>query len=43
MTPKPNVLLVDDEQAITTNLAPFLERSGFAVAVAGWWFLQRQF
>ena len=34
MTPKPNVLLVDDEQAITTNLAPFLERSGFAVAVA---------
>jgi DNA-binding response OmpR family regulator len=34
MTHKPNVLLVDDEQAITTNLAPFLERSGFVVAVA---------
>ena len=28
------VLLVDDESAITDNLAPFLERSGFAVAVA---------
>jgi len=28
------VLLVDDESAITTNLAPFLERSGFHVAVA---------
>ncbi len=27
-------MLVDDEQAITDNLAPFLERSGFAVAVA---------
>ena len=34
MTSKPSVLLVDDEQAITTNLAPFLERSGFVVAVA---------
>jgi CheY-like chemotaxis protein len=34
MTDKPRVLLVDDEQAITANLAPFMERSGFAVAVA---------
>jgi len=31
---KPRILLVDDEQAITDNLAPFLERSGFVVAVA---------
>ncbi len=28
------VLLVDDEKAITNNLAPLLERAGFAVAVA---------
>ncbi len=35
MSGKPKVLLVDDETAITTNLAPFLERSGFAVSVAG--------
>ena len=28
------VLLVDDERAITDNLAPFLERTGFAVEVA---------
>ena len=34
MAARPKVLLVDDEQAITANLAPFLERSGFAVAVA---------
>jgi DNA-binding response OmpR family regulator len=34
MTAKPKVLLADDEQAITANLAPFLERSGFSVAVA---------
>jgi DNA-binding response OmpR family regulator len=34
MTTKPNVLLVDDEKAITANLAIFLERSGFSVAVA---------
>ena len=35
MTPaKATVLLVDDEAAITANLAPFLERAGFAVAVA---------
>ncbi len=35
MAAKSKVLLVDDEQAITSNLAPFLERSGFDVAVAG--------
>jgi DNA-binding response OmpR family regulator len=29
------ILLVDDERAITDNLAPFLERSGFDVIVAG--------
>jgi len=34
MTVKPKILLVDDERAITANLAPFLERSGFVVAVA---------
>jgi DNA-binding response OmpR family regulator len=34
MAAKSKVLLVDDERAITANLAPFLERSGFAVAVA---------
>jgi DNA-binding response OmpR family regulator len=34
MTDKPRVLLVDDEPAITSNLAPFLERSGLHVAVA---------
>ena len=28
------ILLVDDEPAITANLAPFLERTGFVVAVA---------
>lgn len=28
------ILLVDDEEAITTLLAPFLERAGFTVAVA---------
>jgi DNA-binding response OmpR family regulator len=33
MTRKPKVLLVDDEEAITANLTPFLERSGFSVAV----------
>jgi DNA-binding response OmpR family regulator len=27
-------LLVDDERAITSNLAPFLERAGFQVAIA---------
>jgi len=35
MTVKSKVLLVDDETAITTNLAPFLDRAGFNVAVAG--------
>jgi DNA-binding response OmpR family regulator len=34
MNTKSKILLVDDEQAITDNLAPFLERAGFAVAVA---------
>lgn len=34
MTPKPKILLVDDEIAITENLAPLLERSGFQVVVA---------
>jgi DNA-binding response OmpR family regulator len=29
MENKTKVLLVDDERAITDNLAPFLERSGF--------------
>ncbi len=34
MSQKPSILLVDDETAITDNLAPFLSRSGFAVSVA---------
>jgi len=34
MIVKPKVLLVDDEQAITSNLALFLERAGFDLAVA---------
>jgi DNA-binding response OmpR family regulator len=34
MTTGPRILLVDDERAITSNLAPFLERAGFRVAVA---------
>ena len=34
MNTKSKILLVDDEQAITDNLAPFLERAGFAVIVA---------
>lgn len=34
MDDKTKVLLVDDETAITENLAPFLERSGFSVVVA---------
>jgi DNA-binding response OmpR family regulator len=34
MEAKPKVLLVDDEAAITANLAPFLERTGFTVNVA---------
>jgi len=32
---KPRILLADDEIAITSNLAPFLERAGFTVQVAG--------
>jgi DNA-binding response OmpR family regulator len=31
---KSKILLVDDEVAITTNLAPFLERAGFVVSIA---------
>jgi DNA-binding response OmpR family regulator len=34
MSRKSKVLLVDDENAITTNLAPFLERAGYIVEVA---------
>jgi len=34
MQSKPSILLVDDESAITDNLAPFLSRSGFEVTVA---------
>lgn len=34
MTDHPKVLLVDDEEAITSALAPFLERSGFDVRTA---------
>ncbi len=34
MRAKPSILLIDDETAITNNLAPFLSRSGFDVAVA---------
>jgi DNA-binding response OmpR family regulator len=34
MNSKPSILLVDDETAITDNLAPFLGRSGFSVTVA---------
>jgi DNA-binding response OmpR family regulator len=31
----PRILLVDDETAITGNLAPFLERAGFVTTTAG--------
>jgi DNA-binding response OmpR family regulator len=34
MDAQSKILLVDDESAITSNLAPFLERAGFAVTVA---------
>jgi DNA-binding response OmpR family regulator len=34
MNPNPSILLVDDETAITDNLAPFLGRSGFTIEVA---------
>ena len=35
MEAKPRILVVDDEPAITSNLAPFLERAGYTVTVAG--------
>jgi DNA-binding response OmpR family regulator len=35
MEEQAKILLVDDESAITDNLAPFLERAGFEVVVAG--------
>ena len=35
MVSQSKILLVDDEEAITSNLAPFLERAGFTVEVAG--------
>jgi DNA-binding response OmpR family regulator len=35
MESEAKILLVDDEAAITDNLAPFLERTGYAVEVAG--------
>jgi DNA-binding response OmpR family regulator len=35
MADTPTILLADDETAITSELAPLLERSGFAVIVAG--------
>jgi DNA-binding response OmpR family regulator len=34
-TTRAHILLVDDETTITANLAPFLERAGFRVSVAG--------
>jgi DNA-binding response OmpR family regulator len=34
LSTKPKILLVDDETAITNNLAPFLSRAGFEVVVA---------
>lgn len=33
-TTRPKILLVDDEPAITENLAPFFRRAGFEVIVA---------
>jgi len=35
MPQRPKILLVDDEEAITENLASFLVRAGFEVSVAG--------
>jgi len=35
MVSQSKILLVDDDEAITTNLARFLERAGFTVEVAG--------
>jgi DNA-binding response OmpR family regulator len=34
MAQKPHILLVDDEEAITTNLSAFLNRSGFETSIA---------
>lgn len=34
MAERPTILLADDEEAITAELQPFLERSGFSVVVA---------
>jgi DNA-binding response OmpR family regulator len=34
MTSHPHILLVDDEAAITDNLTPFLQRSGFDISTA---------
>jgi DNA-binding response OmpR family regulator len=34
MDTKRRILLVDDETAITDNLAPFLRRAGYEVSVA---------
>ena len=34
MNPRPKLLLVDDESAITDRLAPYLSRAGFDVKVA---------
>lgn len=34
MDSRPKILLADDESAITSNLTPFLERTGFVVRVA---------
>ena len=34
MGERPTILLADDEEAITAELKPFLERAGFAVIVA---------
>jgi len=34
MVSQSKILLVDDEEAITSNLAPFLKRAGFTVEVA---------
>ena len=35
MEKKPHILLVDDEQAITSNLSAYLNRSGFETSIAG--------
>jgi DNA-binding response OmpR family regulator len=35
MEPKPKLLLVDDDKAITDRLAPFLARAGFEVKISG--------